>query len=152
MLLYVGYPPSPNPLQPPEMDEPKLVDKSEALFTMYLERADDDDNKITEKWKKECEVILIFVCTVAIYFRIQPPCLCFGRRPVFFQPLSRPFLQFLSWTFGRVHKIPQPLMSQISIIYSPTPLRPNPSFSPDLSIHLSFLHQNMRSWSTRSGS
>ena len=66
MLLYVGYPPSPNPLQPPERDE--LVDKSEALFTMYLERADDDDDKTTEKWKKECEVILIFVCTVTIYF------------------------------------------------------------------------------------
>lgn len=66
MLLYVDYPPGPNPLQPPERDE--LVDKSEALFTMYLERADDDDDKTTEKWKKECEVILIFVCTVTIYF------------------------------------------------------------------------------------
>jgi len=98
MLLSVGYLPSPNPLQPPEMDELKLVGKSEALFTMYLERADDDDNKITEKWKKECEVILIFVyhCHLLPNTTSQPPCLCFRRRPVFFQLLSRPFLQFPS--------------------------------------------------------
>ena len=86
--LDVGYPPSPNPLRPPEIDEPKLVDKSEALLTMYLERADDDNNKITEKWKKEREAILIFVRTITIYFRMQLPCLCFRRRPVSFQPLS----------------------------------------------------------------
>ena len=39
----------------------QAVDKSEALFSMYLERADDDDNKVTERWKKECDSILIFV-------------------------------------------------------------------------------------------
>jgi len=41
--------------------DPQAVDKSEALFSMYLERADDDDNKVTERWKKECDGILIFV-------------------------------------------------------------------------------------------
>jgi hypothetical protein len=41
--------------------DPQSVDKSEALFSMYLERADDDDNKVTERWKKECDGVLIFV-------------------------------------------------------------------------------------------
>ena len=41
------------------------ADKSGALFSMYLERADDDDNKVTERWKKECDAILIFVGTLA---------------------------------------------------------------------------------------
>ncbi|KAH9986143.1 hypothetical protein BJV77DRAFT_923939, partial [Russula vinacea] len=39
---------------------PSSVDKSEALFTMYLDRADEDDKKITERWKGECDAILIF--------------------------------------------------------------------------------------------
>jgi hypothetical protein len=44
--------------------EPKAADKSDALFSLYLERADDDDNKVTERWKKECDAILIFVGTL----------------------------------------------------------------------------------------
>ena len=41
--------------------KPKSVDKSEALFTMYLERSGEDDRKTTEKWRRECDAILIFV-------------------------------------------------------------------------------------------
>ena len=41
------------------------ADKSGTLFSMYLERADDDDNKVTERWKKQCDAILIFVGTPA---------------------------------------------------------------------------------------
>ena len=40
---------------------PSSVDKSEALFAMYLDRADEDDKKITQRWKGECDAILIFV-------------------------------------------------------------------------------------------
>jgi hypothetical protein len=43
----------------------QAADKSGALFSMYLERADDDDNKVTERWKKQCDAILIFVGTLA---------------------------------------------------------------------------------------
>jgi len=43
----------------------QAADKSGALFSMYLERADDDDNKVTERWKKECGAILIFVGALA---------------------------------------------------------------------------------------
>ena len=39
----------------------KPVDKSEALFSMYLDRSDEDDKKTTEKWKGETDAILIFV-------------------------------------------------------------------------------------------
>lgn len=39
----------------------KSVDKSEAMFTMYLERSDEDDRKTTERWMKESDAILIFV-------------------------------------------------------------------------------------------
>ena len=45
--------------------EPQAADKSGALFSMYLERADDDDNKVTERWNKECGAILIFVGILA---------------------------------------------------------------------------------------
>ena len=67
--VYIAYPPAPtNPPQPPGIDDTKLVDKlvdkSEALYGMYLERADKDDIKITEKWKNECDVMLIFVSTL----------------------------------------------------------------------------------------
>ena len=43
--------------------QPKSVDKSEDLFTtsMYLERSDEEDRETTERWKRECDVILIFV-------------------------------------------------------------------------------------------
>jgi hypothetical protein len=40
---------------------PKSVDKSEALFSMYLERSDEDDTKTTKRWKGESDAILIFV-------------------------------------------------------------------------------------------
>jgi len=43
--------------------QPKSVDKSEDLFTtsMYLERSDEEDRETTERWKRECDAILIFV-------------------------------------------------------------------------------------------
>jgi hypothetical protein len=52
-----------------EANDPGPVEKSEALFSMYLERADNDDNKVTERWKKECDSMLIFVGTL-INFKI----------------------------------------------------------------------------------
>ena len=126
------------------------ADKSEALFAMYLERADDDDNKVTERWKNETGTLLTFVGALA--FQCNSHVNARGCRLVFSQPLSQPFLLFLSWTFGRVHRIPQRSMSQIFIIYSLTPLRLNPSFSPRRSTHLVFLRQDTQSGSTHSGS
>jgi hypothetical protein len=53
---------------------PKSVDKSEALFTMYLDRSDEDDSKTTEKWKGECDAILVFVSdSYKPYLRVPFP-------------------------------------------------------------------------------
>ena len=53
---------------------PKSVDKSEALFTMYLDRSDEDDRKTTEKWKGECDAILVFVSdSYKPYLRVPFP-------------------------------------------------------------------------------
>ncbi|KAI9462055.1 hypothetical protein F5148DRAFT_1315753, partial [Russula earlei] len=42
------------------LELPKPVDKSEGLFSMYLERSDEDDRRITEKWRGETDAILLF--------------------------------------------------------------------------------------------
>lgn len=61
---------------PEEMGpQPEAVDKSEALFSMYLERADDDDIKLTERWKKQCDGVLIFVGILSFeFFRRKLQC------------------------------------------------------------------------------
>lgn len=41
------------------------MDKSEALFSMYIERADIDDEEENERWKKECDNLLEFVVNFA---------------------------------------------------------------------------------------
>jgi hypothetical protein len=52
---------------------PQPSDKSEALLSMYLERADDVDNNFTERWKKECGAMLTFVGSLRVCFRITLP-------------------------------------------------------------------------------
>jgi len=47
-----------------EANGPGNVDKSEALFSMYLERADADDQAETERWKNESDVLLVFVSSL----------------------------------------------------------------------------------------
>ena len=130
---------------------PSSVDKSEALFTMYLDRADEDDKKITERWKGECDAILIFVS-----HSYHPSSTTFelthAYRLVFSRRLLRLFLPFPSRAFSRVHRIPRHSISKIFIIYSPIPLAPSPSSFPSRLIHLNFPHQNPQSWSTHSGS
>jgi hypothetical protein len=61
-----GYPLQPVPLtgqhwhlDPSGQQEP--IDPSEALFSIYLARSDEDDGKIVKRWKAECNTILIFV-------------------------------------------------------------------------------------------
>ena len=132
---------------------PSSVDKSEALFTMYLDRADEDDKRITERWKGECDAILIFVSHS--YPSSTTFVLTLVYRLVFSRLLLRLFLPFLSRAFSRVHKMPRHSISEIFIIYSPlspTPLAPSPPSFPSCLIHLNFLHQNLRSWLTHCGS
>src|SRR5712671_920103 len=70
---FAAYPPNAldQPQDPPEL--PKSVDKSEGLFSMYLDRSDEDDRKVTENWKGETDAMLIFVSpSFVITFAIEP--------------------------------------------------------------------------------
>jgi len=42
-------------------ERPDFVDGSGALFSMYLERADTEDEKMASHWKADADGILIFV-------------------------------------------------------------------------------------------
>ena len=64
-----------HPLEDVNGREPQAADNSGALFSMYLERADDDDNRVTERWKKECDAILIFVGILANWHLNKTPVL-----------------------------------------------------------------------------
>jgi hypothetical protein len=57
----VGYPPPPATVQAENWAPSVSVDGSEAMFSMYLERSDEDDTKTAERWKAESDAILIFV-------------------------------------------------------------------------------------------
>jgi hypothetical protein len=130
---------------------PSSVDKSEALFSMYLDRADEDDKKITGRWKGECDAILIFV-SHSYHPSSTTFVLTLVYRLVFSRLLLRPFLPFPSRAFSLVHRTPRYSISEIFIIYWPIPLPPSPSSFPSLLIHLNFLRRNPQSWSTHSGS
>ena len=129
---------------------PPSVDKSEALFTMYLDRADEDDKKITERWKGECDAILIFV---SHFYHLSGTLeLTLVYRLVFSRLLLLLSLPFPSRAFSRVHRIPRHSILKIFIIYSPIPLAPYPLSFPSRLIHLNFLRQNPQSWLTHCGS
>jgi hypothetical protein len=136
----------------PRPDDPSPVDKSEALFSMYLEKADEDDKKITERWRAESDAILIFVshsyqaCARVPLFNTE------GSRLVFSQPLSPFSFRFLYKTFGRIHRTTQRSISQTSTMCSPILLPPSPSSFPHQPTRLHFLHRHTRSWLTHFGS
>ena len=56
-----------------EVNGPIIDDKLEALSSMYLERAYIDDKEETERWKNECDVLLVFVGALInlLSFRMQ---------------------------------------------------------------------------------
>jgi hypothetical protein len=55
-----NYQHPPNVNEAPEGDS-NFSDGSELLFSMYLERADEEDKKMAESWKGDAEGILLFV-------------------------------------------------------------------------------------------
>jgi hypothetical protein len=48
------------PNQPPQV-ESNFGDSSEPLFSMYTKAAQDEDNKMVERWQKDADGIIIFV-------------------------------------------------------------------------------------------
>ena len=57
------YPPSPAHAQQDQSQpgESNFSDGSGALFSMYLDMADEEDNKMTESWKGDADGMLVFV-------------------------------------------------------------------------------------------
>jgi hypothetical protein len=130
---------------------PTVSDGSEAMFSMYLERSDEDDTKTTERWKAESDAILIFVSNCNLlspWFHVNTR----WYRLVFSRPPSRLFFHFLSRTFGRVLRTPLHFISRIFTTYSQIPLPPSRSSFPRPPIHLNFLRLDTRLWLTHFGS
>ena len=50
--------------------QPYFTDGSGPIFSMYLEMAEEEDKKMTERWKADAEGILVFVrlCLLVPYF------------------------------------------------------------------------------------
>jgi hypothetical protein len=47
--------------------ETNIGDSSGPLFTMYTRLAVEEDNKMAERWQKDAEGILIFVCLEVVF-------------------------------------------------------------------------------------
>jgi hypothetical protein len=111
-----------------------FTDPSGPLFSMYLDRAEEKDKKMTDRWKADADGILIFVsshisCLFSRQLRIY--------RPVCFQLWLRRLLESPSRTSSRIPRIPPHFILQISIRYCrrqrdrpsgashPSPILPN---------------------------
>lgn len=46
----------------PPQSEPSFVDSSWPLFAMYSKIAEEEDTRIAERWQKDAEGIILFVC------------------------------------------------------------------------------------------
>ena len=60
----------PTPNQPPQV-ESNFGDSSEPLFSMYTKAAQDEDNKMVERWQKDADGIIIFVSRPTPYLAIH---------------------------------------------------------------------------------
>jgi hypothetical protein len=61
------------PTQPPQ-GESNFGDSSVPLFSLYSKIAEEEDNKLTDRWQKDADVILIFVsvhATTSVVTRIN---------------------------------------------------------------------------------
>jgi hypothetical protein len=61
-MLDDHFPPNTFRMQPPDQkDENNFSDGSGALFSMYLDRAEEEDKKMADGWKGDADGILVFV-------------------------------------------------------------------------------------------
>ncbi|KAF8463414.1 hypothetical protein DFH94DRAFT_640437, partial [Russula ochroleuca] len=108
---------------------------------MYLDRSDEDDRKTTERWKGECDAILIFVSHLALeyHFRINT-----GAQTGLF---SAALAALLAVSVQGLQPGPQEISAfYLKNIYHLLAilLPPSPSSHPSHLIHLSSLHRNPR--------
>lgn len=142
---------SPNQPQAPQ-GETGFTDGSGPLFSMYLERAREKDEKMADRWKADADGILVFVsehsgmplfacCQLKIIYR-----------PVCFLPQLRHLSESLSRTLGQTLKTPPRSILPISIRYSPILTGPTSSSLPHYPLHPNSLRLRPLSGSTLSGS
>ena len=60
-LIAESYPPSPPDQPRPSQGVSDFTDGADPLFCMYLERAEEYDQKMTDRWKADADGILVFV-------------------------------------------------------------------------------------------
>lgn len=60
---------APNPSQG-SPGESTFTDGSEGLFSMYLDRTEDEDQKMTERWKADADGILVFVSDCNLFLSL----------------------------------------------------------------------------------
>jgi hypothetical protein len=61
---YVSQPPRNQTSQ--GQPDSNFADGSGRLFTMYVKMAEEEDNKMTERWQKDADGILIFVSPLLV--------------------------------------------------------------------------------------
>ena len=65
----------------PSQGESLFGDSSGPLFSIYSKAAEEEDNKMVERWQKDADGILIFVSP-----RVANPC-CFVPEPEHYRPV-----------------------------------------------------------------
>ncbi|SRR6266702_2708242 len=70
----IGGHPYPPPSVPTQVTqgEPNFIDGSGPIFSMYLEMAGEEDEKMVEGWKADADGILIFVCLYRLIWCFTP--------------------------------------------------------------------------------
>jgi hypothetical protein len=112
------------PLRPPQ-GESNFGDSSGPLFSLYSKITEEEDNKMTDRWQKDADGILIFVSgLVAILIPTYVNNL-WHYRPVYFLLPWLHYLPCLSWISGQIHKIPPHSISRKSIRFSPIRTSPH---------------------------
>ena len=74
-------------LNRPRLGEPCFCDSSGPFFSIYSKAAEEEDNKMVERWQKDADGILIFVrprasalCIISSWHTIDRSILCCSRR------------------------------------------------------------------------
>ena len=121
--------------------KPDFIDGSGPIFSMYLEIAEKEDEKMAESWKADADGILVFVrfCHLVPYFQLT----YLSVRLVYIPLLSPLCSRCRSRICNRTRRT-RPT-STLPTYTSFLPTRINPTFPlPSLLPHLRFLHRALQ--------
>ena len=125
-------------------NDQEYSDSSWPLFSLYLEKTEEEDNRLAELWPKDAKSIIIFVrisISISISFPLHISC---HYRPVYSLPSSPRYLPSLSSTSSRIRRKGPTSTSRICISYNFSQARMHPYLPPWLNPHPS-LHRNTSS-------